>query len=169
MIANLENIQNIYSDYPNSFTYNGVRIDNYSKSEYHYLHGWRNVVIPEITEYQKLGNLYILVDDVVTREVIDFTPEEIAEQNRIKIPEVISAMDLKLQLFELGITDQDIFEDIDSIPDGMFPPSEKQKAKIKYQSAAKFERYNADLNLVATMEGISQEQLDQIFINGNSR
>lgn len=97
------------------------------------------------------------------------TPEEIAEQNRIKIPEVISAMDLKLQLFELGITDQDIFEDIDSIPDVMFPPSEKQKAKIKYQSAAKFERYNADLNLVATMEGISQEQLDQIFINGNSR
>jgi len=87
----------------------------------------------------------------------------------IEVPKEISAMDLKLQLFDLGITDQDVFDDIDSIPDSMFPVSEKQKAKIKYKTAAKFERYNDDLNLVAAMEGITQEQLDQIFINGNLR
>jgi hypothetical protein len=83
------------------------------------------------------------------------------------VPVKISSMALKLQLFDLGITDQDIFDDIDSIPDSMFSVTEKQKAKIKYQNAAKFERYNADLNLVATMEGLSQSQLDEIFINGN--
>jgi hypothetical protein len=90
MVANLENIQKIYSDYPDSFIFNGVRIDNYSKSENHYLHGWRNVVIPEITEYQKLGNLYVLVDEVVTREVIDFTPEEVDENNFSKLKEGVS-------------------------------------------------------------------------------
>lgn len=95
------------------------------------------------------------------------TQEEINDANAPIVPEEISSMDLKLQLFELGITDQDIFDDIDSIPDSMFPQNEKQKAKIKYQSAAKFQRYNADLNLVATMEGISQDELDLIFINGN--
>ncbi len=87
----------------------------------------------------------------------------------IVAPEEISAMDLKLQLFDLGIIDQDIFDDIDSIPDSMFPLPKKQKAKIKYLTAAKFERSNADLNLVATMEGLTQQQIDQIFINGKIR
>lgn len=82
----------------------------------------------------------------------------------IVVPTEISKMDLSLRLLERGISDQDIFDDIDSIPDNMFPPSEKAKAKVKYLTAARFERYNADLNLVATMEGLSQEDLDEIFI-----
>ena len=86
----------------------------------------------------------------------------------IQVPETISAMALKLQLFDLGISDQDIFDDIDSIPSFMFSDSEKAKAKIKYQTAVKFERVNAELNFVATMEGLTQEQLDTIFINPNN-
>lgn len=86
----------------------------------------------------------------------------------VQVPKEISKMNLSIELFLLGITDQDIFDDIDSIPDVMFPQIEKQKAKIKYITAPKFERYNADLNLVATMEGLTQEQVDIIFINGNS-
>ena len=95
------------------------------------------------------------------------TPEEIAEANKPKVPEEISAMRLKLQLFDMGITDQDIFDDIDSIPDSMFSIAEKEKAKIKYKTAVTFERTNGELNFVATMEGLTQEQVDEIFINGN--
>ena len=95
------------------------------------------------------------------------TPEEIAEANKPIVPEEISAMRLKLQLFDMGITDQDIFDDIDSIPDTMFSFAEKEKAKIKYKTAVTFERTNAELNFVATMEGLTQEQVDEIFINGN--
>ena len=95
------------------------------------------------------------------------TPEEIAEANKPKVPEEISAMRLKLQLFDMGITDQDIFEDIDSIPDSMFSIAEKEKAKIKYKTAVTFQRTNGELNFVATMEGLTQEQVDEIFINGN--
>lgn len=95
------------------------------------------------------------------------TPEEIAEVNKPIIPEEISAMRLKLQLFDMGITDQDIFEDIDSIPDSMFSTADKEKAKIKYKTAVTFERTNGELNFIATMEGLTQEQVDEIFINGN--
>ena len=100
-------------------------------------------------------------------EIIESTPEEIAEANKPIIPEEISAMRLKLQLFDMGITDQDIFDDIDSIPDTMFSFAEKEKAKIKYKTAVTFERTNGELNFVATMEGLTQEQVDAIFINGN--
>ena len=95
------------------------------------------------------------------------TPEEIAEANKPIVPQTISAMRLKLQLFDMGITDEDIFEDIDSIPDFMFSNADKEKAKIKYKTATTFERTNGELNFVATMEGLTQEQVDQIFINGN--
>ena len=95
------------------------------------------------------------------------TPEEIAEANKPIVPQTISAMRLKLQLFDMGITDDDIFEDIDSIPEVMFSTVEKEKAKIMYKTATSFERTDGKLNLVATMEGLSQEQVDTIFINGN--
>lgn len=95
------------------------------------------------------------------------TPEEIAEANKSIVPQTISAMRLKLQLFDLGITDQDIFDDIDSIPEAMFSNADKEKAKIKYKTATSFERTNGELNFVATMEGLTQEQVDEIFINGN--
>ena len=95
------------------------------------------------------------------------TPEEIEEANKPIVPQTISAMRLKLQLFDLGITDQDIFDDIDSIPDFMFSFADKEKVKIKYKTAVTFERTNGELNFVATMEGLTQEQVDAIFINGN--
>lgn len=95
------------------------------------------------------------------------TPEEIAEANKPIVPQTISAMRLKLQLFDMGITDEDIFQDIDSIPDFMFSIAEKEKAKIKYKTATTFERVNGELNFIATMEGLTQEQVDEIFINGN--
>ena len=81
MIANLENIQIVYNEIPNTWIVDGVRIDNYKQSEEHYLHGWRNVVVPEITNLQKLSDTYILVNDIVTKEVIDFTEEEIQALN----------------------------------------------------------------------------------------
>jgi len=121
------------------------------------------------------------VDELVTENFIkpkfDFTnriyfesatAEEIEEANKPIVPENISAMRLKLQLFDLGITDQDIFDSIDSIPDNIFSLPDKEKAKIKYKTSTIFDRNNEELNLVATMKGLSQEDLDNIFINGNN-
>ena len=110
---------------------------------------------------------YLLDKDIVGVDYVEATPDEIAEANKPIVPQTISAMRLKLQLFDMGITDQDIFDDIDSIPEVMFSTADKEKAKIMYKTATTFERTNGELNFVATMEGLTQEQIDEIFINGN--
>jgi len=128
-----------------------------------YLNGLEISLDDSTLEFQQ----YLIDKDIVGVEYVEATPEEIAQANKPKVPEEIVAMRLKLQLFDMGITDQDIFDDIDSIPDFMFSFAEKEKAKIKYKTAVTFQRTNAELNFVATMEGLSQEQVDEIFINGN--
>ena len=95
------------------------------------------------------------------------TEEEIEEANKIVVPETLHRMGLKIQLLLKGIEIKDIVDAINSIPDHMFPLVKKQIAIIKFEEAAYFDRYNADLNLVAVLMGLSQKDLDEIFINGN--
>ena len=128
-----------------------------------YLNGIKIPLDDSTIEFQQ----YIKDKDIVGVEYVEVTPEEIAEANKPIVPQTISAMRLKLQLFDMGITDQDIFDDIDSVPESMFSTADKEKAKIMYKTATTFERTNGELNLVATMEGLTQEQVDEIFINGN--
>ena len=128
-----------------------------------YLNGVEIPLDDSTTEFQQ----YLQDKDIVGFELIEATPEEIAEANKPIVPPTISAMRLKLQLFDIGITDDDIFEDIDSIREVMFSTADKEKAKIMYKTATIFERTNGELNFVATMGGLTQEQVDTIFINGN--
>ena len=95
------------------------------------------------------------------------TQEEIDETKKYLVPETLHRMGLKIQLLLKGIEISEIIDAINSIPDSMFPQVEKQIAIIKFEEAAYFDRYNADLNLVAVMMGLTQDDLDEIFINGN--
>ena len=129
MIANLVDIQKTYTELPSSFTYENITHDNYSMlTEIHYVEGWREVVIPTITNHQRLSEEYILVDDIVTKEVIDLTAEEIEAYNRSLIPSEISRMKFEIQLYitttvrdennnivQLGKTFQDIIDYINSL------------------------------------------------------
>jgi hypothetical protein len=165
MIANLENIQLIYNDYPNVWVVNGIRIDNYKQSNDHFLHGWREVVIPEITNLQKLSDTYILVNDIVTKEVIDFTTEEIEAYNRSLIPSQLSRMKFIIQVFiTTGIKYEDIVLFIQNIT---FDEAQKYVILTRLRSATHFDRNSNDLLTISQMMGISQAQLDEIFINGN--
>jgi len=99
MIANLKNIQIVYNEIPNVWVVDGFEIHNYSQSTNHYAHGWREVVIPTTTNLQRLSSEYVLVNDIVTKEVIDFTAEEIEAENARKFQkylEKISAESAKL-------------------------------------------------------------------------
>ena len=98
---------------------------------------------------------------------VEATDEEIAEANKPIVPYSISRMNLKIQLLLKNIDIQDIIDIINSIPEVMFSTIDKQIAIIKFNEAVSYDRYNADLNLVATLMGLSQEDLDEIFINGN--
>lgn len=163
MIANLENIQKIYTELPSSFTHENIPHDNYSMlTELHYVEGWRDVIIPEITNVQKLGSEYILVDNIVTKEVIDLTLEEIREKT---IPKQISRMKFEMQvLITTGIEWDGIITFILALTMSEFY---KKLLLIRLKRCTHLVRNDIDLNTIAEMMEITPEQLDEIFINGN--
>ena len=112
-------------------------------------------------ETQKIGAI-ILVNGVATHEVIDFTPEEIAEANKPIVPESISQMKLRKQLILSNISIASIDALIQSLPQ-----PNRDLIYTMWEYAVVFDRNNAELNSMAKMLNISQEQLDDIFINGN--
>lgn len=76
MKANLNTESKTYESIPN-FWNNTFGYDKLIH-EIHYNDGWRDVVIPEKTEHQGLGDLYFDEEnDVFTYHIIDFTQEEI--------------------------------------------------------------------------------------------
>lgn len=101
MKANISNIQKTYSEIPGTWEFEGVTYQGYEHfTDLHFAHGWRDVVIPTITETQKLSNDFILVDDIVTKEVVELSEEEIAEANKQIV------QNLKLEHYqELLLTD----------------------------------------------------------------
>ena len=164
MIANLINKEIIYNDYPNTFVVDGVRIDNYKQSNDHFLHGWRNVELPEITQYQKYGDNYILVGDIITKEVIDFTAEEIEAYNKSLIPIDVHNHKLRLSLIHFGIMPSSIDIAIEAMTDLTM----REKTYTLWNYAPMLERADTSLNYMANQFEISQEQLDSIFIYANS-
>lgn len=90
------------------------------------------------------------------------TPEEIAEANRAKVPESISQMKLRKQLILSGISIASIDALIQSLPQ-----PNRDLIYTMWEYAVVFDRNNPELNAMAEMLNISQEQLDEIFINGN--
>jgi hypothetical protein len=169
MIANTENIQLIYSDFPNTYIVDGVRIDNYSQSNDHFLHGWREVVIPSITEFQRLGDEFILVNNIVTKEVIDFTAEEIEAYNRSLIPKEILRMKFKIQIRRSTIYSYDIILTYlkNLAVNEQFTQDDKDDLIDRLEDAVSFNRYHKDFINLANMLGVSDEKKDEIFINGN--
>lgn len=164
MKANIENIQKIYSEIPRTWEFEGVTYQGYRHFEHlHFEHGWRDVAVPKFnSETHKLSNEYILINDIVTKEVIDLTPEEIAEANRAKVPESISQMKLRKQLILSGIS----IASIDALIQYL-PKPNRDLIYIMWEYAVVFDRSNPELIGLAQMLGLTSEQLDEIFINGN--
>ena len=90
------------------------------------------------------------------------TPEEIAEANKPIVPESISQMKLRKQLVLSGISIASIDALIQSLPQ-----PNRDLIYTMWEYAVVFDRNNPELNAMAEMLNISQEQLDNIFINGN--
>ena len=106
------------------------------------------------------------------------TFEEILEASKPIVPQEISRMKFEIQLYitttirdennnilQFGKTFQDIIDYIDSLQMSNFY---KNLLKMRLLSCVTLERDNDDLNALAPGMGISQAQLDEIFINGNS-
>jgi len=115
----------------------------------------------QLYQYQ-IGNKMFtrpeLPDGITDYEIIDFDDTPVVE-----VSDPISKMKLKIQLVLNGISMQSILDTIDLIPD----VTQREIIKIKWNDAVYFERNDVELNMMAAMLGITQVELDQIFINGN--
>lgn len=99
----------------------------------------------------------------------EYTTSEVVEiPEPILVPESISRMALKIQLLLRGIEIEDVVDTIDGLPPNVYPEIQRKIAIIKFNEATSFDRYNPELNLVAHLMELSQEDLDEIFINGNT-
>lgn len=105
---------------------------------------------------------YLSDKDVVGVQFVESTPEEIAEANKPKVPESISQMKLRKQLILSGISIASIDDLIQQLPQ-----PNRDLIYTMWEYAVVFDRINPELNAMAQMLNISQEQLDDIFINGN--
>ena len=81
----------------------------------------------------------------------------------IEIPQTISKMKLRMQLILSGIPLSSIYAAIEQIPDSV----QKEIVLTKWEHAVTFDRTDETLNGMAQMLGMTQEQLDIIFIEGN--
>ena len=95
-------------------------------------------------------------------EYFEGTPEEIAEANKPKVPESISQMKLRKQLILSGISIASIDALIQSLPQ-----PNRDLIYTMWEYAVVFDRSNPELIGLAQMLGLTSEQLDEIFINGN--
>lgn len=91
------------------------------------------------------------------------TVDEISEANKILVPQSVTRRQLLLALAYFGIDSMQI----DTLISLLDEP-EKTFALISWKEAATFDRDNEMLNQMANAMEISQEQLDQIFINASN-
>ena len=111
----------------------------------------------------------ISIEDLIVKKwngtewVEGATQEEIEEARKSQIPDPISRMRLRMQLVRMGISLGSILDAIGQIPDEM----QRDLTFIMWNDAVTFGRYDAQLNAMASMLGITQDQLDYIFIEGN--
>lgn len=91
------------------------------------------------------------------------TPEEIAEANKPIVPQTARSMNFRLVLIQNGISMQSVYDLIDSLP-----TPQNQLAYQMFEYATHYDRNNAMVNGLAQMMGISQEQLDDFFIQSEN-
>jgi len=91
------------------------------------------------------------------------TPEEIAEAQRLLVPQIITRRQFKIALAILGKNEQDILNGINQLPE----PT-KTIALISYTEAGTFERSNPELIFVGkTFLQMTDEQIDNVFTIGS--
>ena len=93
-------------------------------------------------------------------EIIESTPEEIAEANKPKVPIQVKNMKFRLALIKSGIMPSSIDTAINQMPEGAM----KENIFTLWNFADYLERNDVSLNYMAGQFNISQEQLDNLFI-----
>jgi len=92
------------------------------------------------------------------------TDEELKELQRSLVPQTASKMRFFLALYNIGITRTMVYDAIDQIQDADL----KEIVLIKFDLSQEFDRDDEHLNMMANAFGITQEELDNLFIQSNN-
>lgn len=107
--------------------------------------------------------LFLQADGTI--EQTDYvTNEELEELRKTSIPQTASKMRFFLALFNIGITRSMVYDVINQIPDENL----KEVVIIKFDLSQEFDRQDEHLNMLAEIFNITQEQLDNLFVEANS-
>lgn len=170
MKANIENIQKTYSEIPRTWEFDGKTFQGYQHFEYlHFEHGWRDVVIPTITETQKLSNEYILVNDIVTKEVVELTADELQVIEDTKIPILVSNIQIRKALIKFGIMPSSITAMLYALPEKTQQEKVKRELLINmWEYENEMLRNSPDIISFGASLGLDSEKLNQLFILANT-
>jgi len=154
-----------FSFIPTSFyslNYNsGQRTDGYHllSDEIHKKDGFFDLLVPEILENEKLGEIYFDEENqVFTYQKLELSVEEL----KARIPQTVSQRQLRTQLVLSGFNLTDIDIVINSLPE-----PDRSIALIAWDYAVTFERESPLLVLLALMLGLTETDLENIFINAS--
>ena len=170
MKANILNIQKTYSEIPGTWEFEGVTYQGYEHfTDLHFAHGWRDVVIPTITETQKLSNDFILVDDIVTKEVIEITADELQAIEDAKIPSSVSNIQIRKALIKFGIMPSSITTMLYALPKKTQEEKVKRELLINmWEYEDEMFRNSPDIISFGASFGLYSEKLNQLFTLANT-
>lgn len=136
MIANINNIEQVYNELPDAFVFENVTFHGYKMCEdLHFQHGWREVVIPTISSTQKLSENYILKNDVITKEVIEMSIEEINEKKEQEIEVIRQQTSLAISEYMREHKERFIFRQIE-IPQYAWDKYDEMRAEFHVKKQA---------------------------------
>ncbi len=125
-------------------------------------YGFYPLIDVVLGKYQTKGEIYFSEEEKhFTYRKVDMSEEEIAAYELSLVPQEITLRQLKLQMLEDEIIEETILTLINSIPD----ETEKQRILIEWQNATTFSRTNADLIMMWTALGYTDQELNEFFIN----
>lgn len=108
--------------------------------------------------------LFLKADGTV--EPSDYvTDEELQELQRSLVPQTASKMRFFLALYNIGITRAMVYDAINQIQDTDL----KEIVLIKFDLSQEFDRNDEHLILMAQQFGITNKQLDDLFIEANQQ
>jgi hypothetical protein len=152
MKANIVDLSKHYSSIPQTW---GAIFNYHLDIESHFSDGWREVVTPDFNpDTQKLSDNWELVDDIVTKQVIDLTDEEIEAIENAKIPTKLKNFQIREGLIEMGIMPSEIDAEIEKLPS-----PHKDIVSQMWNFRDEISRNNPDVIQIASTLNIDLKQL----------
>lgn len=94
--------------------------------------------------------------------VVDLSPEEIEANRQASVPAAVTMRQARLALLGAGLLD-----DIDAAINSL-PSPQKEAARIEWEYSQEVQRHNGFVSALAPMLGLTDRQIDDLFVLGQT-